>query len=380
MAVNLNQAAEAVKKEGIGVVIPDLPATLEEIADKTKSMTYTDDFAPMMHIASFEQMQRIAKIYAMSGLIPDSLTKDRSKEEAIAAVFVALQIARRLKADPFMVMQAIYVVHGRPGFEAKFVIAMCNTRGPWVGGIRFEMDDPKNPTWCRAYAKRRDTGEVDEYTLTWGDVVKEGWNKPRGGMDSKWNTLRALMFMYRSATFLSRTKCPEVMLGLHTTDELEDITINDIVEATISKQTIESKLKATQAKADAMAEPPHDPVTGEVVAETVAPPPAQAPLLTPSPAPRGRPKKEAPADKGIHTTDATQAALKAELLTIGSRAMHAGMKADLFDAAKIEAGVTLDDLGQPRGLTPAIVQKLGLIVTDWTQGEWPASMREPGED
>jgi hypothetical protein len=117
------------------------------------------------------------------------------------------------------------------------------------------------------------------------------------------------------------------------------------------------------------------------VAETVAPPPALAPLLTPSPAPRGRLKKEAkPEDRGIHTQDATQAALKAELLTIGTRAMGAGMTAALFDQAKGEAGVTLDDLGQPKGLTPAVVQKLGLLVTDWTAGVWPESMREPGED
>ena len=48
--------------------------------------------------------------------------------------------------------------------------------------------------------------------------------------------------------------------------------------------------------------------------------------------------------------------------------------------AKAEAGILLDDLGQPKSLSPACIRSLGLLITDWEQGQWPTSMREPGAE
>jgi hypothetical protein len=55
--------------------------------------------------------------------------------------------------------------------------------------------------------------------VTVGIAKKEGWFAKAG---SKWQTIPEQMLRYRAATFLIRTIAPEIGLGLHTVDELED--------------------------------------------------------------------------------------------------------------------------------------------------------------
>jgi hypothetical protein len=50
-------------------------------------------------------------------------------------------------------------------------------------------------------------------------VDAEGWSKKTG---SKWLTMPEQMFMYRAAAFWSRVFAPEISLGMHTSDEVED--------------------------------------------------------------------------------------------------------------------------------------------------------------
>ena len=49
---------------------------------------------------------------------------------------------------------------------------------------------------------------------------KEGWHGRKG---SKWQTLPDLMLRYRSAAFFARLYAADLVLGMHTTDEAEDI-------------------------------------------------------------------------------------------------------------------------------------------------------------
>jgi hypothetical protein len=48
----------------------------------------------------------------------------------------------------------------------------------------------------------------------------EGWLSKSG---SKWQTMPELMIMYRSAAFWTRVYAPEMSMGLHTSEEREDI-------------------------------------------------------------------------------------------------------------------------------------------------------------
>jgi hypothetical protein len=51
-------------------------------------------------------------------------------------------------------------------------------------------------------------------------AIDEGWVNKDG---SKWKTMPDLMLRYRAAAFFARTECPEVLMGFHTADEIEDV-------------------------------------------------------------------------------------------------------------------------------------------------------------
>lgn len=169
----------------------------------------------MMDSNVFESALRVADLYASSTLVPAHYQKNP------ANVFIALQLAHRLGADPFSIMQATHIIQGKPGMEAKLVIALVNRSGVFEGPVQWRLEGEGDARRCTAFAKHRRTGEVCEATVTWRMALDEGWATKAG---SKWKTMPDLMFRYRSAAFLARLYCPEVLMGMHTADELEDIT------------------------------------------------------------------------------------------------------------------------------------------------------------
>jgi len=207
----------------------DLPAQVNEYTNKKMagkqtipqlSCDNTNDI--FFNSDLFTQAQRAAKLLSESTMIPDHY---RGK---MPDCFIALASANRLNIDVFSYMQSSYVVHGRPGIEAKLVIALINTRGPFSGPVQWKMEGEGKDRKCTAYAYHAKTKELCEFTLTWKMVEAEGWNKDaktKSGhiIKSKWNTLPDLMFRYRSATFLARLYCPEVIQGITTVEELQDI-------------------------------------------------------------------------------------------------------------------------------------------------------------
>jgi|GEM_PF-2296541 len=167
-----------------------------------------------LNVPVFEQLQRVAKLLSASELVPDHFRGNMPN------CFIALQLAMRWDMDPFMVMQNIYIVHGKPGLEAKLTIALMNKLGPFKGPIQWEFEGKGENRKCTAYATHRETEERCAATVTWDMVKKEGWLSKKG---SKWATMPDQMFQYRTATFLARLYAPEVMMGLRTADELGDI-------------------------------------------------------------------------------------------------------------------------------------------------------------
>ena len=183
------------------------------------------EYAMLFDSARFNQAYRVATAFATSGLVPDHFKNNP------AGVFVVLHMATRLALDPFMALQKVYMVHGRPGMEAQLVIALVNARGPFTGPIQWEFSGEGDKRQWTAFATHAKTGERCEATVTWAMVKAEGWAAKNG---SKWLTIPDLMGRYRSATFLARLYCPEVILGLSTADELEDTAITLDSGVTIS--------------------------------------------------------------------------------------------------------------------------------------------------
>jgi hypothetical protein len=131
-------------------------------------------------------------------------------------------MANRLKADPLMVMQNLYVVHGRPAWSSQFLIATANASGKF-GPLRYRtVGTPgKDDYGCICSAVCSQTGEVLESTpITIGMAKAEGWYSKNG---SKWQTMPDQMLRYRSAAFFVRVYAPELSLGIQTEHEVADI-------------------------------------------------------------------------------------------------------------------------------------------------------------
>lgn len=218
---------------------------------------YQAGLSLFLDAAKFEHAQRVAKLLASSSMVPEQF---QGPEKGIANCVIALNLAERMGVDPFMLMQNMYIVHGKPGLEAKLAIALVNGCGRFEP-LEFEFDGEKDTRRCRAFAKDIKSKKVlYSVWVTWAMAKAEGWVDKSG---SKWKTMPDLMFTYRSAMFFARVNAPEVLLGLQTKEEIEDIIDMEPVrkiEGTLKKEEVTYEIKE--------APEPEPSTTVEVVEET----------------------------------------------------------------------------------------------------------------
>lgn len=186
-------------------------------------------------LENYELAKRTANLLAQSSLVPKEYQKN------IPNCVIALNMANRMKADPLMVMQNLYIVHGKPGWSAQFLISTFNTSGRF-SALRYNwVGKEGTDSWgCQAWAIEKETGEVLEgSTVTIGLAKKEGWYHKKG---SKWQTMPEQMLMYRAAAWFIRTYAPEIAMGMYTDDEIIDVTPDqyETVEAEVEQEIDEN--------------------------------------------------------------------------------------------------------------------------------------------
>jgi len=135
----------------------------------------------------------------------------------IPNTLVALEMAHRIGASPLMVMQNLHIIQGRPSWSSAFIIAALNASGRFTA-LKYKA----TATACQAYATEKATGELLEGPTVTLDMAKaEGWVTKQG---SKWQTMPELMLRYRAAAFFGRLYAPEIMMGMHAVEEIQDVT------------------------------------------------------------------------------------------------------------------------------------------------------------
>ena len=160
-------------------------------------------------------VQRV-KVLAQSDLVPDNY------KNKPANCMIAMDIANRKGMSPLMVMQNLYVVKGKPSWSGQYCINAVNSCGQF-SRLEFVkiLDDKGGIKGYMARATDLRTGKLCEGApVTWDMVKGEGWLDKPG---SKWKTMPDQMFQYRAAAFFVRTHCPEVLDGLYTKDEMNDV-------------------------------------------------------------------------------------------------------------------------------------------------------------
>jgi len=170
--------------------------------------------------SAFEHLQRASKPWNTSSLVPEHYRGDAN----FGNCMIAVEMAARVRASPMMVMQNLYIVHGKPGWSSQFLIATFNASGRF-GPIDYEeIGKPGTDSYgIRATTYNVKTGNVLKGPpVTMEMAKKEGWFSKPG---SKWQTIPELMLRYRAATFLVRVTAPEIGMGMQTVDEIEDTTL-----------------------------------------------------------------------------------------------------------------------------------------------------------
>lgn len=173
------------------------------------------DMATFGNANNFEHSQRVAKMLASSSLIP------KDYQGNIQNTMIALEMSNRIGASPLMVMQNLYIVHGKPSWSSSFIIAAINATKKFTP-LRFLITGEGKTLTCIAWALENGTNErLESPKVTMEMAEAEGWVNKNG---SKWKTMPDLMIRYRAATFFGRLYAPEVLMGMMSSDEVVDIT------------------------------------------------------------------------------------------------------------------------------------------------------------
>lgn len=194
-------------------------------------------------VGGFDLIQRTAKLFASSNIVPTQFQGN------LPNCVIAVDMALRMGANPLMVCQNLYIVHGRPAWSAQFLIATINQCGRF-SAIRYEFQGkPGTDDWgCKAVATELATKEKLEGPLiTIGLAKKEGWYGKNG---SKWQTMPELMLRYRAAAWFVRAYAPEIAMGLQTAEEVKDTFDLEPAENgtyTVSLDGIKPSQKQTEA-------------------------------------------------------------------------------------------------------------------------------------
>lgn len=296
--------------------------------------------------AGFEHIQRVAQLFASSQLVPQAFQGN------LPNCVIALDMAARMGASPFAVIQNLNIIHGRPSFSSQYLIAAVNSCGRFLP-IRFHVEGEGDGKSCIAWTIEKAVAR--EFTALLGKLVTlpsaraqaevpfiegppvsiemaraEGWLGKNG---SKWKTMPDLMLRYRAAAFFARLYAPELTMGIRPTEEVIDVEGEDITSRVeVTSTTVDSAPAATTPavtrvrKGVSKADP--KPVEATAPAATVEPAPAVTPtpsLETP-PAPAAEPAKSAPAADPV-TPAVETTTVRCEFTRIVQRTPVAG-KAD----------------------------------------------------
>jgi hypothetical protein len=183
--------------------------------NKTQRLIVHDDSEAgiMMDSARFDQAQRVASTLAYAALTPKHL-KGSTPQESVANCFRVVNQAFRWGMDPFAVADETYVVAGRLGYQGKLVASVVNTRSNLASRLKYEYEgegDGRTVTVIGRFANE-DFDRTITLSVGQAKTSNEMWKKDP---DQK--------LYYSAVAKWARRHCPEVILGVMTSDEVEKI-------------------------------------------------------------------------------------------------------------------------------------------------------------
>jgi len=180
-----------------------------ETAVATTQQTAVQKQEPLgFELVNINQAYRLANALARSGLIPSPL---RGKPDDILVVLIS---GRELGIPPMQSLRHLYVIEGRISMSAQMVLGRVLKSGQCEYFTVYES----TPKIARAKTKRR--GSPDEVSL---DFSMEDAMAMNLANRDNWKKQPKVMLRWRVVTALARLVYPDIVEGIYSEDEAEDI-------------------------------------------------------------------------------------------------------------------------------------------------------------
>lgn len=184
---------------------------------------------------NIEEAFRVAKAFAMSGILPVRFKTTES-------VFAAMQFALELGLPPLTGMRQIAVVNGTPAIFGDLPLSVCYASGKleWIKEYLIDKNkvkicsDNKNlgtePWGSVTIVKRKGDPEVCERFFSMDDAKKAGIIK------NVWITYPGRMLTYRSRSMALKDKFPDALNGISIAEYDHNVVAEEI-ELSPAKKT-----------------------------------------------------------------------------------------------------------------------------------------------
>jgi hypothetical protein len=206
---------------------------LDDIVDRMAIIEARQMRPEPMRLKSWEEIERFAVMAAKSGLVPE-LYKGNP-----GAICIAITMGSELGLAPMQSLQNIAVIGGRPSVWGDALPALCRASGA-MRTMREWHEGEGDHAVYHCEAVRRDDPQVIHGSFSVTDAKLAGlWTKA-----GPWKQYPARMLQLRARGFCLRDAFPDVLRGLITAEEAQDIPF----EATGLQPRVEPEKEATQRK------------------------------------------------------------------------------------------------------------------------------------
>lgn len=204
--------------------------TLERAIDKPIAGGIEVSSKHGMVITSMAQAMEFAKLMSVSRTaVPKHL-----RENPGACLAIAVQ-AFDWQINPFALANKSYEVNDRICYESALYQAVVTRRAPIKGRIKMQFDGDGENRTCRVWADLADgSGQVDYVSPKFGRILPK--NSPL------WKNDPDQQLFYFSVRAFSRRHFPDVMMGIYTVDEIEDMPPEEAAPSTTLQSLITPKL------------------------------------------------------------------------------------------------------------------------------------------
>jgi hypothetical protein len=190
----------------------------------------------------------LAKAFSESKMVPDHFKK------SVGDCYIAIRLADHYGMEPWMLMQEMYLIQGKPSMSGKMAIAILN----------HSLADPLRPE----YSGEGDEREITLYGRPEGEAQSLSVKlkvKDAKTTNELWKKQPDQMLMYASARMWGRRYTPQILLGIVFDDEIDAMNPSSFMKSVNSTSSFPAQAEAPQQRPEVI-----DHETGEILSEPTA--------------------------------------------------------------------------------------------------------------